>query len=95
MVNNPHDHARPDTADQRAVLAVARVLLTTADPADAAHDYAGSGDCLACTVVAAVQWGFALSATMATAEPFLSERLARAALAAVDAAQRELDTMGN
>jgi hypothetical protein len=92
-VTDNHDHARPDITSQRAVLAVARVLLTTTD-AEAAHDYAGAG-CPACTVVAAVQWGFALSAAMATAEPFLSERLARAALAAVDAAQRELDSAGN
>ena len=94
MTSEPHDHARPDLTDQWAVLAVARVLLTTTD-ADAAHDAASAGSCPACTVVAAVQWGFALSAAMATAEPFLSERLARAALAAVDAAEAELRGMSN
>jgi hypothetical protein len=94
-MNAPHDHARPSAADQRAVLAVARVLLTTADAADAAHDYAGSGNCPACTIVAAVQFAFTLSGAMATAEPFLSERLARAALAAVETAETELRGMSN
>ena len=81
-------------AEQRAVLAVARVLLTTTD-LGAAHEAASGGSCPACTVVAAVQWGFTLSAALASAEPFLSERLARVALAAVDAAEAELRGMSN
>ena len=88
-----HDHARPAIADQRAVLATARAVLA-ADP-DAAHQAAGSGSCDACTVVAALQLGFALVAQFTGERMFVSEGLRLQLLAAVDATQQELDAAPN
>jgi hypothetical protein len=82
-----HDHARPAAADQRAVLATARAVLT-ADP-DAAHAAAGSGACDECTTVAAVQFGFALAAELAGAG-FASGPLRARLLAAITSAEAEL-----
>ena len=86
------DH-RPDTADLRAVLAVARAVLTGDDPA--AHQAAATGTCPACTTVAAVSFGFSLAATLAGEQVGVSPELARVLLAAVDAATRELGTAPN
>jgi hypothetical protein len=90
----PHDPACPSLADQRAVLATARGILTHADP-DAAHDYARAGDCPECTVVCALQFGFALAAQLTGHQAFVSEGLRQVLLAAVEAAQRELDSGPN
>jgi hypothetical protein len=90
MSDGLHDHARPDVSAQRAVLATARAVLAS-DP-DAAHDFAASGSCEACTVVAALQFGFALVAQFTGERMFVSEGLRLQLLAAVDATQAELDT---
>jgi hypothetical protein len=88
-----HDHARPDTADMRAALAAARAILTGDD--QAAHAAAGSGSCPQCTARAGISFGIALASTLAGDKPFVSEPTRRAMLAAVDAAQRELDAAPN
>ena len=93
MSDDLHGHARPDLADQRAVLAVARAVLA-ADP-DAAHEAAGSGSCEACTVVAALQLGFALVAQFTGERMFVSESLRLQLAAVIDATQQELDAAGN
>lgn len=87
-----HDPGRPAVADQRAVLATARAVLD-GDP-DTAHQAAASGSCPECTVICAVQLGFALAASL-TGETFVSEPLRRQLLAAVDAAERELRAAPN
>jgi hypothetical protein len=86
-------HTRPDLADQRAVLAVARAVLA-ADP-DAAHEAARSGSCEPCTVVAALQLGFALVAQFTGERMFVSESLRLQLAAVIDATQQELDAAGN
>ncbi len=87
------DHARPDLADQRASLAVARAVLN-ADPG-AAHQAAGTGSCEACTVIAALQLGFALVAQFTGQRMLVSEGLRVQLLAVVDATQAELDAAAN
>ena len=89
---SPHDHdpVRPGVDAQRATLAVARAVLA-ADPA-AAHQAAGSGSCDACTVVAAVSFGFAMVASAAGEMLGLSAPLADRLAAAIAEAQQELDT---
>lgn len=88
-----HGHARPDTADMRASLAVARAILTDDDPA--AHQAAASGTCPECTVVAAVSFGFNLAATLAGEQVGVSQPLASVMLAAVEDTERELRAAGN
>jgi len=88
-----HDHDRPSLADQRAVLATARAVLAS-DPA-AAHEAAGTGSCDSCTVVAALQLGFALVAQFTGERMFVSESLRLQLVAAIDATQAELDSAGN
>ncbi len=88
-----HDHARPDTADMRASLAVARAILTGDDPT--AHQAAASGTCPECTVVAAVSFGFNLVATLAGEQVGVSQPLASVMLAAVEDTERELRAAGN
>ena len=62
---------------------------STADPA-AAHQAAGSGSCDACTVVAALQFGFTIAQELAGAG-FVSGPLRAALLDWIDAAQAKLD----
>jgi hypothetical protein len=89
-----HGHARPALADQRAAHATARAILTGAD-ADAHQAAAEDGSCPACVAVAGISFGIALAATLAGDQPFVSERTTSAALAAVDAAERDLRAAGN
>lgn len=88
-----HDHDRPSLADQRAVLATARAVLASDPPA--AHDAAGSGSCQACTVIAAMQLGYALVAQFTGERMFVSEPLRLKLAAAIDATQAELDSSAN
>ena len=88
-----HDHDHPDRADMRATLATCRAVLDL-DPATA-HQAAGSGTCPQCTVIAAVSFGFSLAASAAGEMIGLSEPLRARLAAAIDAAQRELDTGSN
>jgi hypothetical protein len=83
----PVDNHRPDQADMRAVLATARAVLLADD--QAAHQAAETGDCAACTVMAAVSFGFALASTMA-GETFMSQSMARTLMAAVANTEAEL-----
>ena len=83
-------HVRPAIADQRAVLAVAAAILTGAEPAAAHGAAVPPGTCAACTVVAALQLGFALSAALA-GMPFVDGELAARLLALVEHAQAELE----
>jgi hypothetical protein len=94
-MTSDHDPARPAIADQRATLAAARAILAS-DP-DAAHQAAESGSCPACTVIASLQLGFALAAATATGEPFVTPggQLHARLLAAINTAQRELDSAPN
>lgn len=91
--DHDHDHDHPGIADQRAVLAVARAVLNV-DPASA-HQAAGSGACNACTVVAAVSFGFAMVASAAGEMTGLSEPLRVQLAAAIDAAEAELRAAPN
>ena len=93
MTTDPHDHARPGQADLRAVLNTARAILTGDD--QAAHQAAAAGTCPACTTVAATSFGFSLAATLAGEQLGVSRQLAAAMLAAVQAAQAELDAAPN
>jgi hypothetical protein len=92
-MTEPHGHDRPSTADQRAVLATARAVL--AADAGAAHAAAGSGACTACTVVAAIQLGFALVAQFTGERMFVSEPLRLQLAAVIAATEAELDSAGN
>jgi hypothetical protein len=85
-----HGHARPSAADMRASLAAARAMLTGDDPA--AHDAAQGGHCAACTTLAALSLAFNITSTLAGEEAFNSGKLAHALYAAVEQAERELDT---
>jgi hypothetical protein len=92
-VNAPHDPARPDVTSLRATLATARAVLA-ADPG-AAHEAAGAGSCDACTVVAAIQFGFTLTAELASGlagHGFVSGPLRAPLLAAIDAIEAKLDS---
>ena len=93
MSDSQHDHTRPGITEQRAVLATARAVLNV-DPA-AAHQAAGSGACDACTVVAAVSFGFAMVASAAGEMTGLSEPLRVQLPAAIDAAEAELRAAPN
>jgi hypothetical protein len=90
----PHDHARPDAADMRASLATARAILDGADPSTA-HETAESGTCAACVAVAGISFMVTVVSTLAGDTTVVSERSRRAMLAAVQAAQRELDSAPN
>ncbi len=92
-MTDPDDHARPGLADQRAVLATARAVLD-GDPGTA-HHAAGSGSCQACTVIAAMQLGYALVAQFTGERMFVSEPLRLKLAAAIDATRAELDSAGN
>ena len=93
MNDGQHDHARPGLAEHRAVLAVARAVLT-ADP-EAAHEAAGAGSCDSCTVVAALQLGFTLHSVFAGESFGVSEPLRLKLLAAIDEIQARLDAASN
>lgn len=91
--NRPHDHARPDTADMRAVLATARAILDGADRT--AAQAAGSGSCAVCVAVAGISFGITLASTVAGDKGFVSEPVRLALLAAVDATEAELGAAPN
>jgi hypothetical protein len=88
------DPTRPDVSAQRAALVVARAILTGAD-ADAHAAADAGGSCPACVAVAGISFGITLASTLAGDKTFVSEPLARAALAAVQAAEAELRAAGN
>jgi hypothetical protein len=93
MTAEPHEH-RPGLADQRAVLATARLILTGADHGTA-HAAAATGTCPACTAVAGISFGISLAATLAGEQIGVSQELASAMLAAVDAAEGAVRSAGN
>ena len=64
MTGDPHDHARPGAAEQRAALAIARAILGGADPA-AVREAAGDRGCPTCTTVAGISLGVNLAAMLA------------------------------
>ena len=88
-----HDH-RPGSGEQRAALATARAILDGADHGTA-HQAAESGTCPACVAVAGISFMVTVVSTLAGDKAFVSERSRRAMLAAVQAAQRELDSAPN
>jgi hypothetical protein len=88
------DHTRPDLADMRAALVIARAILDGADH-DTAHQAAGAGSCPACVAMAGISFGITLASTMAGDAMFVSEQTRARLLAAVDAAQQELDAAPN
>jgi hypothetical protein len=89
------DHARPDRATQRAVLATATAILQS-DP-EAAEAAAQAAPCGVCLGVCAIQFGFALAATLSSSEPFITPGgpVHRQLTRAVGAAQAELDAAQN
>lgn len=99
MTSDPHDHARPGVAEQRAVLRVNRAVLQGADP-QTARQAAGVGGCPECAVLVAVAFGINLAEQLATE---LVRKLAPGAeldtgpirtaiLDVIDRAEREIDT---
>ena len=108
MNDSPHDHDRPGIAEQRAALAAARAMLTTAE-LGAAHQAAeaamasGAGPdparpCAACATVAAASFGIAVAEQLAAglARKLLDTGLIRAAiLDTIAATERDLRSMGN
>jgi hypothetical protein len=93
MTTAAHDHARPDTADMRAALVVARAILDGAD--DTARQAAGSGSCPACTAVAGISYGITMGSTLAGDTGFVSEPVRLAMLAMIDATEAELRGSAN
>lgn len=93
MSEGPHDHARPDVSAQRAALVVARAILTGAD-ADA-HQAAATASCPACVAMAGTSFGSTLASMMAGDQALMSEQTRARLLAAIDAAQAELDAFPN
>jgi hypothetical protein len=87
-----HDHGRPDIRVQRAVLAIARALLD--NDREAAALATLRVPCVPCLVLATAWFGFAMAAE-AAGETFMSEGLRARLLAAIDAAQGELDAAPN
>lgn len=94
MSDDLHDHARPDLADMRAVLATARAILDGTDHGTAAQAAEG-GSCPACVAAAGISFGITLASTVAGDTAFVSEPVRARLLAAVDAAQAELDAAPN
>jgi hypothetical protein len=88
-----HDHARPSLDDQRAALDTASAILLRAD--HDAHQAAATGSCPQCTTIAGISFVITVTSTMAGDQMFVSERTRLALLAAVEAAQRELDARAN
>jgi hypothetical protein len=86
--SDQHEHYRPGIADQRAVLAAARAILTTGDN-DAAHKAAGSGSCPSCTAVAAIWLGITIAQQL-TGAGFVNGPLAPRLLAMIAETEREL-----
>ena len=90
---------RPAVADQKAVLAAWRRLLTEGstgaadDVHGAVHDALALGAaCPACAALAATELGLALAAAI-TCEPYVTSELAARLLALVDATEADLDAM--
>jgi hypothetical protein len=88
----PHDHTRPDRATQQTVLDIARAILVRNPPA--AHRAISDAACPSCVAIAATQLGFTL-AVVFTGGTFVSEPLRARLLAAINAAQAELDAFPN
>ena len=92
-----HDSAEPNAGMQRAILLAARCLLDgTPGAAEPAHGWAvtAAAECPGCAVVASLQLGFALAASLAGQEFVTGELLGRLT-AMVEAARAELDGAGN
>ena len=94
MTGDTHDHARPGIPEQRATLAAARAIILGAD-ADAHEAAAADGACPACTVIAAISFGFALAATIAGETGLMSQTMRLQLLAAVDSTESALRSAGN
>ena len=86
-------HVRPAVADQRAVLDVAAAVLAV-DQKGAHAAACPPGTCPACTVVAAVQLGYAFCAAV-TGAPFVTGELHARLAALVEAAATGLREAGN
>ena len=94
MNDTPHDHDRPGIADMKTALLVTRVILDGAD-LKTAHEAAARGSCPVCVAVAGISFGITLASTVAGDTAFVNEPLRLALLAAVDAAERDLDSGSN
>jgi hypothetical protein len=89
----PHEHARPDLADMRASLAVARAILLGDDPG--AHAAASAGSCPACTAMAGISFGITLASTFAGDKTLVSEPIRLAMLDAIASTEGELRAAPN
>ena len=81
-------HGRPATGDQLATLAAYRAVLTSASY-DVQHHSAATGDCPACTTVAAVHFGITIAQQLAGAG-FVNGPLIPQLLAWIDDTEAEL-----
>ena len=86
-------HDRPATGDQLATLAAYRALLTRASY-DVQHHSAATGDCPACTAVAAAHFGITLAQQLAGAG-FVNGPLIPQLLALIDDTEAELRRSAN
>jgi hypothetical protein len=77
----------------QAALDLARAML--ADDKPAIRRAAGDAACPACVAVAVASFGFTLVSVFAGEQAFMSEQTRARLLAAIDAAQAELDGMAN
>jgi hypothetical protein len=94
MSDDQHDHDRPGIADMKTALGTFRVVLDSAD-LKTAHEAAARGSCPVCVAVAGISFGITLASTVAGDTAFVNEPLRLALLAAVDAAERDLDSGSN
>lgn len=86
-------HIRPAISDQRAVVATALAVLAR-DP-DAAHRAAvPPGTCHACVVIASLELGYAMCASLA-GQPFVTGELHARLVELVRHAQAELEGGAN
>jgi hypothetical protein len=87
-------HAQPAPADQRAVIACAKAVLAS-NPAAAHKAASPPGTCPACVVIAAVQLGFALCASLTDSFPFVTDELHARLAELVEHAAAELAAAPN
>ena len=92
MTSDLHDHARPDRAAQQSVLDIARAVLHRDMPG--AHEAISAAACPSCVAIASLQLGFTLCSVFA-GTPFITEPLRIQLVAAVEAAQAELNAAPN
>ena len=94
MTGDQDDHDRPDITDMRAALGTVRAILEGTN-SETAHEAAAAGSCAECTAVAGISFMITAVSTMLGDTAFVSEGTRRVLLAAVEAAEREIEGGAN